>query len=231
MVYVVAEKCAKPVIVAREVTLMKFDRQSLMVYVVFLFMGAAGSMGTLTLFNRVQPATIVITPLAPTAVPEPTATPGPITVFVNGAVNVPGLYALSRGSRVDDAIAAAAGFAPEAAADVVNLAQELQDGSQIYVPLQTEAAGSPPVVSVPVLNVSSGTGGLPEQPQGKVNLNTASKELLETLPGIGPSTAQKIADYRDEVGLFTQIEDIMNVSGIGEGKFDKIKDQITVEDG
>ena len=54
---------------------------------------------------------------------------------------------------------------------------------------------------------------------------------LETLPGIGPSTAQKIVDYRDEVGLFTQIEDIMNVSGIGEGKFDKIKDQISVEDG
>ena len=72
---------------------------------------------------------------------------------------------------------------------------------------------------------------LPEQPVGKININTAAKEALETLPGIGPSTAQKIVDYRDEVGMFTQIEDIMNVSGIGEGKFDKIKDQITVEDG
>lgn len=210
---------------------MKFDRQSIMAYVVFLLMGAAGSVGTLTLFNRVQPAPILITPVPPTAVPEPTATPGPITVFVNGAVNLPGLYALPRGSRVNDAITAAAGFAANAADDVVNLAQELQDGSQVYVPSRSETTALPPVVSVPILNLSSGTGGQPEQPSEKVNINTASKDLLETLPGIGPSTAQKIVDYRDEVGLFTQIEDIMNVSGIGEGKFDKIKDQITVEDG
>ena len=208
---------------------MKFDRQSLMAYVMFLFMGAAGGVGTLTLFNQVQPAAIMITPVPPTAVPEPTATPSPITVFVNGAVNVPGLYALPRGSRVNDAITAAAGFTTDAAADVVNLAQELQDGSQVYVPSETETTASPPVVSVPVLNL--GSGGQPEQPVGKININTAAKEALETLPGIGPSTAQKIVDYRDEVGMFTQIEDIMNVSGIGEGKFDKIKDQITVEDG
>jgi len=97
------------------------------------------------------------------------------------------------------------------------------------VPSETETTASLPVVSVPVLNV--GSGGQPEQLAGKVNINIATKEALETLPGIGPSTAQKIVDYRDEVGMFTQIEDIMNVSGIGEGKFDKIKDQITVEDG
>lgn len=185
----------------------------------------------MTLLNRVQPAPILITPVPATAVPEPTATPGPITVFVNGAVNLPGLYALPNGSRVNDAIAAAAGFATDAAADVVNLAQELQDGSQIYVPSQSEAAALPAVVSVPVLNLSSGTGGQPETPQGKININTATLELLDTLPGIGPSTAQKIVDYRDEVGMFTKIEDLMNVSGIGEAKFDKIKDQITVEDG
>lgn len=210
---------------------MKFDRQNLLTYVLFLIVGAASSSSVLALYSRVQPAPIYITPLPPTAVPEPTVTPGPIVVFVNGAVNSPGLYPLHAGSRVDDAIEAAGGFSDVALVTVVNLAQVLEDGSQVYVPslMEETAVATPDVVTVPVVNMTAAEEGA--APGGKVNINTASKAELETLPGIGPSTAQKIVDYREDNGLFVQIEDIMNVSGIGEGKFDTIREQIVVEDG
>ena len=213
---------------------MKFDRQSLLTYLIFLVTGAASSTGVWALTNRIQPTPIYITPAPATPTPTVTPTPGPILVFVNGAVQQPDTYELPHQSRVEAAIVAAGGFADEAHAEVVNLALILEDGSQVYVPSQTETAvPTPPVVSIPLSSeAATKSQGDSAVPSGApININTAGLDALETLPGIGPSTAQKIIDYREENGPFAQIEAIMDVSGIGEGKFDKIKDQITVEDG
>ena len=214
---------------------MKLERQYWLTYLIFLLAGAASSTGFWSLFNRIQPAPIYITPAPPTALPEPTATPSPILVFVIGAVANPGTYELAYESRVEAAIVAAGGFGNDAHAEVVNLALPLQDGSQVYVPSNVETAvPTPPIVSLPLSNqaaANSGQGGLPESTGGPININTASLDALQTLPGIGPSTAQKIINYREENGPFAEIEEIMDVSGIGEGKFDKIKDEITVKDG
>ena len=210
---------------------MKFDRSSLAGMAITFFVGVILTAGGLTLSKRTQPAPIYIEPPQPTIAPEPTATPGPIQVYVNGQVAAPAVYELPPNSRVGDAIEAAGGWTDEANTAVINLAQPLLDGMQVYVPSETEAAAMvPPVVnepgsfsrSGPALDVTN-TGGL-------VNINTASLEELDTLPGIGPSTAQKILDYRDEYGRFNTIEELMNVSGIGEAKFGSVKDLITVGD-
>lgn len=213
---------------------MKFDRQYLLTYVVFVLLGATGSTGYWAFFSSIQPTPIYLTPAPATAVPTLTPTPSAIVVFVNGAVVFPNTYELPFNSRVDEAIAAAGGFTEAAYVDVVNQAQLLQDGSQVYVPSVAETAVSTPtVVTIPLSNqmAPAGDGEAGEVAGQPININTAGSEALQTLPGIGPSTAQKIIDHRQESGPFTAIENIMDVSGIGEGKFDKIKDQITVEDG
>ncbi len=137
----------------------------------------------------------------------PTATPGMLTVYINGAVATPGVYTLPEGSRVDAAVQAAGGFLPGAEKDNVNLAMLLTDGQQINVP---------GIVDTSHVNV------------GRVNINTATVTELDTLPGIGPTTAQAIVDYRLQHGLFQVIQDIQNVPGIGPATFDGIKDFITV---
>jgi competence protein ComEA len=149
-----------------------------------------------------------------TLLPAPTA--APITVYVSGKVNQEGLYSLPVGSRMNDAIQAAGGFSNDANSSGLNLAKILIDGEQISVPgLVSPAAPG----SGNRLAVSSGV---------LVDINTASLELLDTLPNIGPKTAQEILDYRSANGPFGKIEDIMNVPGIGQGKFDAMKDLITV---
>jgi competence protein ComEA len=141
------------------------------------------------------------------------------------------VYELPPGSRIGDAIEAAGGWTSEANTAVVNLAQPLVDGMQIYVPSLAEVSeAAVPVVSDPAPLTRSGevidmtAGG------GLVNINTAGLEELDSLPGIGPSTAQKILDYREEYGRFNTIEELMNVSGIGEAKFGSVKELITVGD-
>ena len=207
---------------------MKFDRQNLPYFLIVLVVGVVLGIGGLTLRTRTQPASIKILPPEPTITPEPTATPGPIAVFVNGAVLREGVYNLSPDSRVEQAIEEAGGFTAVANTTVVNLAQPLTDGAQVYVPSQDEASEPAFVVSSPV--VSNLTGNADDSNVGGlVNINTATIEELESLTGIGPSTAQKIADFRDENGPFAAIEEIMEVPGIGDGKFEKLKDQITIE--
>ena len=151
-------------------------------------------------------------------------TPAPLRVHVTGAVAAPGVYALPAGSIVLDAIAAAGGPLPEADQNVLNLARLVRDGDQVAVPLRA-AAGTP--VEGQAVGVNSAPGvtpaaGLP------LNLNTATTAELETLPGIGPTLAQTIVDYRAEHGPFATIESILDVPGIGEGKFEAIKDLVTV---
>ena len=207
-----------------------------MVGVVGVFVGIILGAGGLTLSKRVQPAPIVIQPPVPTAQPEPTATIGPLHIFVNGAVAAPAVYEIAPDNIVQQAIEQAGGFTAEADTAVVNLALPLQDGMQIYVPTQTETAeqnqtviSNPPVrgSGIEVDNnttVESDVGG------EIVNINNANIVDLDTLPGIGPSTAEKIVEYRETNGPFATIEEIMSVSGIGPAKFEKIQDYITVGD-
>jgi competence protein ComEA len=209
----------------------KIDRSNLAGMAIMFFVGVVLTAGGLTLSKQTRPSPITIQPPEPTPQPEPTATSGPIQVYVNGQVAAPNVYELSPASLIGDAIEAAGGWTDEANTAVVNLAQPLVDGMQIYVPSLAEVSeAAVPVVSDPAPLTRSGevidmtAGG------GLVNINTAGLEELDSLPGIGPSTAQKILDYRDENGRFNTIEELMNVSGIGEAKFDGVKDLITVGD-
>jgi competence protein ComEA len=207
----------------------KFDRSNLAGMAITFFIGATLAAGGLTLSKRTRPVPIYIEPPQPTLPPEPTATPGPIMVYVNGHVVAPDVYELPPDGRVGDAVEAAGGWADDADTAVVNLAQPLVDGMQIYVPSETETtAVPPPVVTEPNTSTRSGTSIDVTDSNGLVNINTASLEELDALPGVGPSTAQKILNYRDEYGRFNTIEELMNVSGIGEAKFGSVKDLITV---
>ena len=142
-----------------------------------------------------------------------------IFVHVEGAVAAPGLFELSEGSRVYDAIQAAGGFTEDARHDAVNLARVLTDGEQIIVPtIQTEGGSD----DTPSTAASPGTAA------GKVNINTADAATLDTLPGIGASTAAKIVADREANGPFKTIEDLKRVSGIGDKKFTQLEGCITV---
>ena len=132
-----------------------------------------------------------------------------ICVDVEGEVKSPGVYTLAIGSRVSDAIKAAGGFSKDAYAPAINQARELSDGEQIVVRSEDEAA-----------EVFQGSD------DSLVNLNTATKEELMTLPGIGESKATDIISYREAKGGFSAIEDIMKVPGIKTGLFEKIKDKV-----
>jgi len=144
---------------------------------------------------------------------EPTNSPVSTVIYVHilGEVRRPGLYALRDGDRAVDAVAAAGGFTEAADAAGLNLARFVSDGEQIIVP----AIGEAP---------AAGSGGVP----GKVNLNTADAALLDTLPGVGPATAAKIIAWREQNGRFESIEDLLDVGGIGEAKFESLRDLVTV---
>ena len=151
---------------------------------------------------------------------RPAPTEKPIVVHITGAVPRPGVYALPEGARVQDAVSAAGGFLAEADKEFINLARVLEDGELLEIPY-TE--GFSPVLPTPVQEII-----VPGPDTDLININTASSFELESLPGIGPTTAQKIIDYRDENGPFFSTEDIINVSGIGPGTYERIKDLITV---
>ena len=162
-----------------------------------------------------------------------------IYVDVCGAVANPGVFQLAAGSRVFQAIEAAGGYLPEAALTCVNRAGVLTDGQQLYILTQEEMErqGRDPVemagASDGQMNGSAGTGqntGMTAQVQqdNRININTADEAQLTMLTGIGATRAQAIIAYREENGPFAAIEDIMNVQGIKEGTFAKIKDEIVV---
>lgn len=143
-----------------------------------------------------------------------------IQVYVCGEVNCPGVYSLRTSGRVIDAVEAAGGLTKEAAGDFLNLAALLIDGEKVYVPSQKEIKDLP-------RTIETEAKGTPEE-GGKININTATKEQLLTLPGIGESKAESIIRYRDEQGLFSSVEDIMKITGIKDGVFQKLKDRIRV---
>jgi len=149
---------------------------------------------------------------------RPVPTDKPIVVHITGAVPRPGVYALPQGARVQDAISAAGGFLAEAEKEGINLARVLEDGEKLEI-LYVE--GFSPVIPTAEENIFVPSTDL-------ININTAAQFELETLPGIGKTTALKIIEYRDTNGPFLSIEDIINVPGIGTVTYDRIKDLITV---
>jgi len=143
--------------------------------------------------------------------------PAKIYVYVCGAVNAPGVYELPGNSRVCNAIEKAGGLTADADLTTTNQAKLLADGEQITVLTKEEAEAVPAGSSI-----SAGGAGT------RVNINTADETALQTLSGIGATKAAAIVDYRDTNGAFRTIEEITKVAGIGQGTFEKIKDQITV---
>ncbi|EAX47506.1 competence protein ComEA helix-hairpin-helix repeat protein [Thermosinus carboxydivorans Nor1] len=137
-----------------------------------------------------------------------------IVIYVSGAVNKPGVFKMPAGGRVLDAVNYAGGLAAGADSTRVNLAQPLKDGMHVHVPVVVLAAGP---------GGSNSAGGA-----GKVNVNTASANELDKLPGIGPALAQRIIDYRQSIGGFKDLEEVKKVPGIGEAKFNQIKDKISL---
>ncbi len=137
-----------------------------------------------------------------------------ICVYVCGAVETEGVYELPEGSRVYEAIEMAGGLTDEAATGQINQAEILTDEMQIYIPTKEE-------VTLQILQRE-------EETDGKININTATKEELMKLSGVGEAKAESIINYREEHGSFQKIEDIMQISGIKEGMFQKIKDKIKV---
>lgn len=153
-----------------------------------------------------------------------------IYIHVCGAVINPGVYELTKDSRVVDAVALAGGFSDIAAKDAINQAQILMDGAKLYIPSleEVELANS----SQDYVSVNTNDYGLSsvsnEPAKGKVNINTADKETLMTLQGIGESKATSIISYREMQGAFESISDLQKISGIKEAVYNKIKDYITV---
>ena len=148
-----------------------------------------------------------------------------IKVYVCGAVQRPDVYEISSDSRIVDAVSAAGGFAIDAYPEAMNLAETVSDGSRIYVPTKEEVDALAVVYS----DTGSGSGDTTSDSTGRVNINTATLEELTTLPGIGDTRARAIIDYREQNGAFGNIEDIMQVTGIKEKSFSKIKDSICVK--
>jgi len=151
---------------------------------------------------------------------RPAPTEKPIVVQISGAVPRPGVYALAQDSRVQDAISAAGGFLADAEKTSINLARILSDGEQLDIPYKSGT--SPVITEAPATQAPASSNA------ELININTASATELDTLPGIGPTTAQKIIDYRQQHGPFVNTQDIINVSGIGPGTYENLKNLITV---
>lgn len=148
---------------------------------------------------------LALTTSAPTTAPE-------LVIDVEGKVNRPGIVTLPRGSRVVDAIKAAGGVKGKADTSALNMARKVEDGEQILVGLEPAA----------------GAGPAPGSPGAKVNLNTATMEQLDELPGVGPVTATSILDWRTKNGRFTKVEDLLDVKGIGQATLEDLRDLVTV---
>jgi competence protein ComEA len=187
-------------------------------YQQFLFGLLAGLCATaLLLIIARRPAEHpVILPPAPTA--------RPLRVFVTGAVATPGVYRLPPGSIAQDALSAAGSVSLQADLSRVNLAQPLLDGDQLDIPTRVPTSNPAPT------QASGQTAPTPVSPPvgQKINLNTATAAELDSLPGIGPVMAQRILDYRAQHGPFARSEDLLEVSGIGEATFNRLKDAVIV---
>lgn len=160
--------------------------------------------------------------------PKPTQPSGQIVVDIAGAVLKPGVYFLPANSIVEDGINIAGGFSKVADLDLIaktiNRAESIESHSKIYIPTR----GDNPAITPSLPTTSTSPSNSPTNSSAKININTASVTELDVLPSIGPVTAQRIIDYRLQHGDFKSIEDIKNVPGLGDAKFDQLKDLITI---
>jgi competence protein ComEA len=184
-----------------------------------LVVGGLAALVLLILAGRLllRPGASASVRIPPPVVPSTTtaaAAPG-LVVDVVGAVRRPGLYRLSEGARVADAVERAGGASRRAQLDLVNLAAPISDGEQIVVPRRGAVAA-----------VGGGGGGAPGAPAGPVHLNTATLEQLDALPGVGPVTAQKILDYRQEHGAFASVDELDAIPGIGPARLEQLRDLV-----
>ncbi|WP_412544291.1 ComEA family DNA-binding protein [Longispora sp. K20-0274] len=179
--------------------------RALAAVVAVVAVGAAG----VAFWNRPEP-----TPVAPVraANPSPTVATS-LVVAVTGKVRRPGLVRVVAGSRVADVVEAAGGALPDVDLGGLNLARKVTDGELIVVGAPAPAPGP---------------AGVPGAPAGKVNLNTASPAELDVLPGVGPVTAQRIIEYRTAHGPFADVSGLKHVEGIGDARFEQLKDLVTV---
>jgi competence protein ComEA len=150
----------------------------------------------------------------------PAARP-PVLVHVVGSVRRPGLYRLKDGARVADALERAGGATPKADLALVNLAAPIADGTQVVVPRR-----APPASSAAPESPAAGSGSGSAVPGGVVHLNTATLEQLDTLPGVGPATAQRILDYREEHGAFSTVDELDAVPGIGPARMEQLRELV-----
>lgn len=167
---------------------------------------------------------------------DPTASPSALVVQAAGAVLHPGVYRLPAGSRVDDLVRAAGGVRLDADLDRVNLAAPVHDGERVWVPRVSEEVAPPVIAGGAVPSpVAPGGGagggadaGSPGEPAAVIDLNTATAEQLDTLPGVGPVTAAAIVAHRDEHGPFGSVDDLLDVRGIGEAKLEQLRPLVRV---
>jgi competence protein ComEA len=144
------------------------------------------------------------------------APPARLVVHVVGAVRRPGLYRLDHGSRIADAVRRAGGATRRADLSLVNLAAQVSDGTQVVVPARVAVKDGP----------AGEAGEATAAAAGPVHLNTATIEQLDALPGIGPVTAQKIIDYREQHGAFSSIDDLDAIPGIGPARLEQLREQV-----
>lgn len=187
-----------------------------------LLLAAVGSLVLILLLGRFVLGAGTTTPAAPLP-PPPAAGTGVtglpssrVVVDVVGAVRRPGLYRLAQGSRIADAVARAGGATRRADLAQVNLAAPLADGEQVVVPRRGGVPGA----------ASSGGAAAPGAPAAPVQLSTATVEQLDTLPGVGPVTAQKILDYREKHGAFSSVDALDAVPGIGPKRLEQLRDLV-----
>ena len=151
-----------------------------------------------------------------------------IIIHITGAVNKEGIVELEENARLADAIEKAGGTKENADISSINLATILEDGMKIHIPTIEETKSMNQNNTSLQTNIQTEEIATNTKKQEKININTADEKQLDTLPGIGPSTASKIIEYRKEKGKFKSIEEIKEVSGIGDAKFEKIKNLIKV---
>jgi comEA protein len=171
-------------------------------------------LGSVAVYSRSRPRTVRV--LGKKNAQEGTSSRQALTVHVAGAVNSPGLYEVPEGSRVADALSKAGGAAPDAVLDNLNLAARLKDGQKVLVPRRAEA---PPGAGTAV---QGGSGS------AAININTAGVDELDKLPGVGPSLAKRIVEYREKNGGFSSVEELDSVTGIGPSKLESLKDLVTI---
>jgi len=193
---------------AREFELTPGERKALLI---ILFLGIIGTILTAWKTSRAKPPQVNY-----------------ISVQVEGAVINPGVYRLTVGSRVKDALQAAGGLRMDADISKLNLVARLKDGQRITVPSQ-QVYPPQPYYQQPQMNWQyPDSYQQAPTPSGKIDINTATKEELTALPGIGPALAERIIQYRLSVGRFNSIDELLNVPGVGEKKLEKIKPYVEV---